>query len=80
MKHNSQMITDNHGNVLLVGFNYEIEQGYYAENGNPGTFVESTVETELTNVELMVAGKATDVLPLLTKNQIKFIISKLTYQ
>lgn len=79
MKHNAELISDDNGNEILVGYNYDTEPAYYAEKDNPSTFVESTVETELTNVELMVAGKATDVLPLLTKNQIKFIISKLTY-
>lgn len=47
MKHKSETITDN-DIEYVVGYNYDKEDGYYAELGNPATWVQPTVFTELT--------------------------------
>ena len=80
MKHNTEIVHDEDDREMIIGYNYEKETGYYAENNNPGTWVSETVLTELTSVEIKVLGRWIDILPLLTKKQINYVTNKLTYQ
>lgn len=79
MKHNAELISDDNGIEVLVGYNCDHTEGYYAEKDNPETWVDGRTYTELTSVEVVILGKGIDVLPLLTKRQINFITDKLTY-
>jgi len=78
MKHKSELISDDNNIEILVGYDYEIENGYFAEASNPSTWVEPTVSIELTSVEVVIAGKGIDILPLLSNKQHHFITDKLT--
>lgn len=81
MKHYTETFWDDYGLALLVGYDsdYAEQKGYYEEPGNPATFVEPLVYTELKSVELVVAGRGIELLPLLHPNEKEFIISKLNY-
>ena len=81
MKSYTETICDSNGFEILVGYNsdYAEQKGYYEEPGNPATFVEPLVYTELTSVELVVAGRGIELLGLLHPNEKEFIISKLNY-
>ena len=63
MKRNSEMIVDCDGIEILVGYRYESSPSFYAEPGNPGTLVEAMVLTELTSIEVVIAGIGIDILP-----------------
>lgn len=78
MKHNTETITDD-DIEYTVSYEYDEEKGFYAELGNPSTWVQPTVFTKLTSVEVEVFKKKIDVLPLLTTQQRYSIIDKLTY-
>ena len=79
MKHYTQTICDENGFEILVGYDSEKKEGgwQYEELGNPGTWVAPMVYTELTSVELVVAGRGIELLPLLHPNEKEFIIRKL---
>ena len=79
MKHYTQTICDENGFEIIVGYDAEKTEGYYEEPGNPATFVEPLVYTELTSVELVVAGRGIELLGMLHPNEKEFIISKLNY-
>ena len=81
MTHNSQTIIDESGIELVVGYDFEQSDDYYAEEGNPGTYVAGMVYTELTSVAIFIKGwVVTDILPLLTDKQKEYIISLLNYE
>lgn len=80
MKHNSETIVDDNGIEMLVGYEYEVSLAFHAEPGNPSTFVDTDVRTELKSVELVIANKGVEFLPLIDDKQKDFIISKLTYE
>lgn len=63
MKKNSETIVDENGIEILVGYRYEESPKYYAEPGNPGTLVDAMVLTELTSIEVVIAGIGIDILP-----------------
>ena len=77
---NSETIVDDNGIEIIVGYEYEAQDGYYEEPGNIASFVDSTVSTTLQSVEIVIAGIGLNILPLLTKNQQDTIISKLEYE
>ena len=79
MKHNAELISDDNGIEVLVGYNYDHAEGYYAEKDNPETWVDGRTYTELTSVEVVIYHQGVDILPILTEDQKLFIISKLTY-
>lgn len=80
MDHNCETLSDDNGFEILASYSFQKEKSYYEEPGNPETFVEPMVYTELHSVELLVAGRGIDILPLLTEKEKSFIISKLTYE
>lgn len=80
MKHNTELLLDDNGIELLVSYDYEKSDQYEAEPGNGATLVEPMVYTELNSVELVIAGRGIDLLPLLHPNEKEFIISKLQYE
>ena len=77
---NSETLIDENGIELIVAYEYDKEEGFYEEPGNVASFVEATVSTTLTSVELIIKGTGIDVLPVLNKKQIDHIISKLDYE
>ena len=80
MKHNSETIVDDNGIEMLVGYEYGLSLAFHAEPGNPSTFVVTDVRTELKSVELVIANKGVEFLPLIDEKQKDYIISKLTYE
>ena len=80
MKHKTQLITDNNGNELHISYDYEEEKGYYAEPGNPSTWVYPTVEIDVTKIEIFIFDKLIDILPLLTNKQIEKSKKYLKYE
>ena len=80
MKHNSETLIDESGIEILVGYNHETTKGYYEEPGNPETFVEPLVYTELTSVEVVIKGTGIDILPLMSDRQKEAIIGELSYE
>lgn len=80
MKHNSETIVDDNGIEMLVGYEYEVSLAFHAEPGNPSTFVDTDVRTELKSVELVVCKNGIELLPFLSEKQKDYIISKLTYE
>ena len=80
MKHNSEIICDDNGIEILVGYDYETTEGYNEVPENSSSFVHPTVYTELKSVELIIAGRGIYFLPQLTEKEKKFIISKLNYE
>mgnify|MGYP001563460541 FL=1 len=81
MKSYTETICDANGFEILVGYDsdYAEQKGYNEEPGNAATFVEPMVYTELKSVELIVAGRGIELLPMLHPNEKEFIISKLNY-
>ena len=79
MKSNSELIVDENGIEVLVGYDYEEEEAFYAEPGNPATAVAESIYTKLTSVEVVIAGVGVDILPLMTKAQKESVISKLSH-
>lgn len=73
---NSEIISDDGGIELLVGYAYEqsasqIEEGYE---------VGLMIYTELTSVEVVIKGKGINILPLMTDRQKDFVIGQLQYE
>lgn len=80
MKHNTEILLEDGGIELLVGYDYEESPSFYAEEGNPSTFVDALIYTELTSVEIVIAGRGIDILPTMTETQKEKIISLLRYE
>lgn len=74
MKHRTEIITVNDIDIA-ISYDFEEEKGYYAETGNPYTWVFPTLSVELTNAEILILDKMIDILPLLTEKQIDKIKS-----
>lgn len=79
MKKNVECICDDNGIELLVGYHYD-ESESQVEEGHGYHEVGCMVYTELQTVELIIAGKGIDVLPVMTQRQKDHIISKLSYE
>ena len=56
MKSNSELIVDENGIEVLVAYDYEEGEAFYAEPGNPATAVAESIYTKLTSVEIVIAG------------------------
>lgn len=80
MKHNTELFYINNSMEILVGYDHEVEPAFEAEEGNPDTLVAGMVYTELTSVEVVIAGKGIDILPYLTEKQMSKIIENLSYE
>ena len=80
MRKNTETIVDDNGIEMLVGYEYEVSLSFQAEYGNPSTHVDTMIYTELKSVELVIANKGVEFLPLIDEKQKDFIISKLTYE
>lgn len=80
MKKNTETIVDDNGIEMLVAYKFNVSLAFEAEIGNPSTHVDTMIYTELDSVELVVANKGVEILPLLDETQKDFIISKLTYE
>ena len=75
----TETLIDDNGIELLVSYEYEKDAPYFAELGNPATFVPETVGTELKSVEVIITGTGIDILERLNEKQKQFLINKLTY-
>ena len=73
MTNRNETILDENGFELNVNYDYERTEGYYAEIGNPSTWVESTIYTELKIVEIVFSHKGIDILPMMDERQKMFI-------
>jgi hypothetical protein len=80
MKHNAEILVDEAGIEILVGYDYELTMAWMAEEGNPGTLVEPAIYTELTSVEVVIKGVGVDILDRLNDNQKMHLITQLTYE
>lgn len=80
MKQGTEIIADENDIEILVGYNYDKTPPYYEEPGNAMTLVDAEVFTELTSIEIVIAGRGIDILSLLTEKEKDFIISKLNYE
>ena len=80
MRKNEETIVDENGIELIVAYEYDRDDSFHAEIGNPATFVPSTILTNLLSVELVIAGTGIEQLPKLDERQIDFIKSKLQYK
>lgn len=80
MNKNTETLLDDNGFELLVSYAYERTRDYYEEPENSATLVQGMVYTELTAVEIVIAGRGIDLLPLLHENEKEFIIDKLQYE
>lgn len=78
-KNDAQLICDDNNIEILVSYSYEKSPSFETEPGNPNTEVQELVETELLSVEVVIAGRGIDILPLLHPNEREFIVSKLSY-
>lgn len=79
MKKNSETIVDENGIEILVDYRYELSASHQEECH--GIYeVGLMVYTELTSVEVVIAGSGIDILKLLTDKEKEFIISKLNYE
>lgn len=79
LKSNTETLCDDNGIEIIVGYEYDREKDYEEEPGNPATLVQGMIYTELTSVEVVIAGIGVDVLPSLTSKQIDHLIGKLNY-
>lgn len=81
MKNTQEILLQENGFTVSVIYNYEEEKGYYAETGNPYTWVEGTMEVDIRWVYFSFMDKITKIKGSeLTKTQQDFIISKLQYE
>ena len=78
MKNNSEMIVDDAGIEIIVGYNYEKTKDIH--DTDEGIICEPLVYTELTSVEVVIKGRGIDILPLLHPSQKEFIIENLQYE
>jgi hypothetical protein len=79
IKRNSETICDDNGIEILVGYRYETSDSQVEECHGLHE-VGLMTETTLTSVEVVIAGRGIDVLPMLTKKQKDHIIDKLNYE
>lgn len=79
MKRNSEMISDDGGIEILVGYRYEQSDGQL-EEGHGYHQVGCMIYTELDSVEVVIKGRGVEILPMLTDRQKDFIIANLTYE
>lgn len=79
MKHNSELISDDNGIEVLVGYNYETS-GSHKEYCHGEHEVGLLTETILTSVEVVICGRGIDILPMLTKREKEHIVQKLNYE
>lgn len=70
-------LVDESGIELLVTYDLEFDRSFYAENGNPGTYVQATYEINIECVELVIASKGIDITRQLDNKQIDHIINEL---
>lgn len=80
MNHSVQTFSSDHPFEIIVGYDWEREQSYEAEPGNPATRVYGTTHTEFTSVEIVVSGRGIDILPQLTDKEKESILSQLNYE
>lgn len=80
MTKSCETLVDDNGVEILVGYCYQKDKGHYEEPGNPDTFVEPLVYTELNSVEVVIKGQGVEILHRLTEKQKDWIIENLTYQ
>lgn len=75
----TQTLIDEAGIEILVNYEYE---GVDSEDENTDgeTAVATMICKELKSVEVVIAGKGIDLLPLMDERQQTAIISKLTYE
>jgi len=78
MKSNCEMLVDENGFEILVGYNYEKTKDIH--DTEEGVICEPLVYTELTSVEVVIKGRGIDILPLLHPAQKEFIIENLQYE
>lgn len=79
MKRNSEMISDDGGIEILVGYRYEQSESTLEENDGE-YHVGCLCYTELDSVEVVIKGRGIEILPMLTDRQKDFIIANLTYE
>ena len=79
MKHNTETICDDNGFEIIVSYDYETSPPQI-EEGHGFHDVGNLTYTELKSVELVIAGRGIDLLPLLYPNEKDFIFSKLQYE
>lgn len=75
-RHKTELIVDDNGIEVLVGFDVE-ESDSQTEFCHGEHEVGCLVDVRLTSVELIIAGKGIDVLPLMTKDQKHSITNQL---
>lgn len=68
-------IIDQDGFELSVKYEREKCDGYYAESGNPNTYVEPSVSIDILCVELVICGRGIDITRMLTQKQRQFVES-----
>lgn len=68
-QHNTETIIDESGIELIAAYEYGREDDHCKNH-----------EPTLTSVEIVIAGRGIDILPVLTPNQKDELISKLNYQ
>lgn len=78
MKQGSELICDDNGIEILVGYNYEKSKDIH--DTDEGVICEPLIYTELTSVEVVIKGRGIDILPLLHGKEKEFIIENLTYE
>jgi len=79
MKSNAELICDDNGIEILVGYEYE-QSDSQIEEGHGLHEVGCLVYTELTSVEVVIKGRGIDILSRLTEKEKDFIIGKLQYE
>lgn len=72
ISHNSEMIVDDNGIEILVGYDYE-KSGPQIEECHGYHDVGNLVSVKLTSVEVIICGTGIDILPQMTKKQIERI-------
>lgn len=81
MKNNSETLVSENGLEVLVAYEYNETPGYYEEAGNPGTWIEPSIDdTKLTSVEFVIKGRGIQLLHLLTEKEKQYLIDQLTYE
>lgn len=79
MTYNSEMICDDNGFEILVGYEYETSESQI-EEGHGFHEVGCMTYTVLSSVEVVIKGRGINILPFLTEKEKSFIISKLNYE
>lgn len=76
-KHNVECLSDDSGIEILVGYDYEKSDSQIEDQGYEAGLL---VYTELTSVEVVIAGIGINLLPMLTDKQKIAIINELNYE